>query len=163
VPLASRIISWNISTTNSIVKAYFSASRMKILLIFAFSLTLFIKASAIDPNIFLKAPLNDDNSENSLCENLKDTINLEEGTGDILLARIDDNVKDSIIGDLSRCLGMDNPIILTDLNEPLHNDGLRKAKLIIIEGSDINMVCTIIPSPLDKKNRLLSCDWNLNF
>lgn len=124
---------------------------MKILLIFAFFLTLFIKASAVDPNVFLKAPLNDDNLANSLGKNLKDTVNLEEGTGDILLARVDDNVKESIIGDLSRCLGADNPIILTDLNEPLHNDGLRKAKLMIIEGSDINMVSSINQNFLDRE------------
>ena len=80
------------------------------------------------------------NSVDALCQNLNGTMDFEQGPHDILLVRIGENQKDAVVVDLTRCLGADYPVILTDLNEPIKNNQLRKAKLMIIEGLDIDFV-----------------------
>lgn len=123
-----------------IVEFYEATLEMKIYLISTIILTLITQMSAIDPNIFSRTSSFDEKSIQSLCHNLQNITSSKQDSHDILVAKIDDNIRDSIVRDLSTCLGSDSPIVVTDLKEPIVIHGLNKAKLMIIEGSMINLV-----------------------
>ncbi|KAL7012862.1 hypothetical protein ACKWTF_015082 [Chironomus riparius] len=114
--------------------------------LFALFLLLFAQASSTSSKILPGYPQSHDNSSILICQTLKATINSEQGTHDILLAKIDDNIKDSVADDISRCLGSENPMIIMDLSVPVVTKYLNKAKLMIIEGSSIDMVCKMFNS-----------------
>lgn len=124
---------------------------MEICPISTFILTLVTLTTAISSDNFITVPSIHDITVQSLCQSLKDTISSEQDTHDILIAKIDNNIQDSIVGDLSKCLGSDNPLVVTDLKKPIVTANLNKAKLMIIEGSRIDLVCPKFKALKSKK------------